>query len=78
MATNTRNVRHLRINGFVVDMTAEKADRLAQPSPRVEKPNLHGSYLNEQELGNLFEHFDWQFCSTKKSFGRFKHLVSTW
>ena len=57
MATSSPNVRHLRINGPVHDLTPEGADRAAQLWSRVEELDLKGSRLNGQVLTNFVRHF---------------------
>ena len=57
MATNTPNVRSLRINGPVKRMTPEGADRLAQLWSRVEELDLEGSRFEKEILTNFLQNF---------------------
>ena len=57
MATKIPNVRHLRINGPVHDLTPEGADRAAQLWSRVEELDLRGSHFDVQVLGNFTRRF---------------------
>ena len=57
IATNSPNVRHLRINGPVHDLTPEGADRAAQLWSRVEELDLRGSRFNDRVLTKFVKHF---------------------
>ena len=57
IATKSPNVRNLRINRPVFDITADGANHLAQSWPRVEKLDLKGSRFNSLFLENLMCHF---------------------